>query len=242
MNSGIRDNFPPSVVLALRERVNGHCSNPGCGCPTLGPNADSGKATRIGVAAHITAASPGGPRYDSSLTSEERSSIANGVYLCENCARRIDVDPLAFPVGLLLDWKRRAEEKADAALGRPHHPTPAPPPADTDAAFFMCPHCHTAISDGQTVCLGCRGQVLLGATVEERKIAMGAGAMSIGFPTLWLYDKLGIPLIDAHAGSSGMFPLIVGGILALAGGVFAVVLVERYWRQRSPRVFVQRLV
>ena len=40
------------------------------GSATAGPLDDPAKAVNIGVAAHITAASPGGPRFDDTLTSE----------------------------------------------------------------------------------------------------------------------------------------------------------------------------
>src|SRR4051812_16178668 len=40
------------------------CSNPACRKPTSGPLEDPAKAINIGVAAHITAAAPDGPRYN----------------------------------------------------------------------------------------------------------------------------------------------------------------------------------
>lgn len=52
-------------------------------------------ATNAGVAAHITAASPGGARYDAALTPEARADIGNGIWLCQNHARLIDNDELA---------------------------------------------------------------------------------------------------------------------------------------------------
>ena len=67
------------------------------------------KSTSTGIAAHITAASPGGPRYDVSLTAEARYGVANGIWLCETCARRIDSDKGSFPVGVLLCWKTDSE-------------------------------------------------------------------------------------------------------------------------------------
>ncbi|MBU5676819.1 hypothetical protein KQI88_10350 [Alkaliphilus sp. MSJ-5] len=45
----------------MAKRVAYICSNPGCGKLTSGPHSDSSKASIIGVAAHITAASKGGP-------------------------------------------------------------------------------------------------------------------------------------------------------------------------------------
>ena len=68
------------------------------------------------MAAHITAASPGGPRYDPSRTPEERRSVANGIWLCQNCAHLIDTDKDRFSVDILRLWKAQSEEAARQAL------------------------------------------------------------------------------------------------------------------------------
>lgn len=68
------------------------------------------------MAAHITAAAPGGARYDPQLTSAERSSIENGIWLCQTHARHIDVDPVRFPAAVLQRWKTDAEFWADVDL------------------------------------------------------------------------------------------------------------------------------
>jgi hypothetical protein len=75
----MRDDFPQKTKETLAKRVAYHCSNPECKMLTIGPNSDKDKASNIGVAAHITAASEGGPRYDTSITSEQRASINNGI-------------------------------------------------------------------------------------------------------------------------------------------------------------------
>ncbi|GJP28818.1 hypothetical protein NJB18091_15650 [Mycobacterium marinum] len=66
----------------------------------------------IGEAAHITAASPGGPRYDPELTSEERRNITNGIWCCRNCGKLIDSDHTGYSVELLRGWKLEAERRA----------------------------------------------------------------------------------------------------------------------------------
>lgn len=73
----------------------------------------------IGVAAHITAAASGGPRFDASLAAEERRSAVNGIWLCQNHAKEVDDDVVRFPAELLRAWKRHAEEDARAMLGVP---------------------------------------------------------------------------------------------------------------------------
>ncbi len=73
----------------------------------------------IGVAAHICAASPGGPRFDASQTKEQRKSIENGIWLCNGCAKLIDDDEARFPVQELVRLKREAEQRAQAELALP---------------------------------------------------------------------------------------------------------------------------
>ena len=87
------------------------CSCPDCRLPTAGPDADDG-VTNIGVAAHISAASPGGPRYDETLTPERRSDISNGIWLCQTHAKLIDDDELIYTRSVLRDWKDTAEHMA----------------------------------------------------------------------------------------------------------------------------------
>ncbi len=71
------------------------------------------------MAAHITAASPGGPRFDPSLTVEQRSSAENGIWLCQNHGKLVDSDEERFSIALLRDWKTTAEREADTRLGKP---------------------------------------------------------------------------------------------------------------------------
>jgi hypothetical protein len=111
-----RDDFKKPVRSAVAQRVALRCSNPNCEKLTSGPSADPARALNIGVAAHITAASPGGPRFDGVLTSEERSGIDNAIWLCQNCAALIDRDDIRFTVELLRSWKLRAERAAATAL------------------------------------------------------------------------------------------------------------------------------
>ena len=67
---GTRDDFNPEVKDILAKRVGTRCSNPNCRQTTSGPREDPRKVLNIGVAAHITAASTKGPRYDHALSAE----------------------------------------------------------------------------------------------------------------------------------------------------------------------------
>ena len=111
-----RDDFTSKTKEILAKRVGFLCSNPTCNKHTVGPNSDEEKATSIGVAAHITAASVGGPRYDENLLEAERTYIKNGIWLCSSCSVLIDRDVERFPTELLIEWKTKAEDKIKAAL------------------------------------------------------------------------------------------------------------------------------
>jgi hypothetical protein len=51
------------------------------------------------------------------VTPEQRASAVNGIWLCQNCAKEVDNDPVAFPVAVLQDLKSRAELAAQKNLG-----------------------------------------------------------------------------------------------------------------------------
>ncbi len=108
----MRDDFTDHTKEMLARRVGYRCSNPGCRKLTSGPQVDPTKALNIGVAAHIAAASPGGKRYDSTMSPKERKSINNGIWLCQNCAKLVDNDEHRYPTSLLLGWKSSAEQAA----------------------------------------------------------------------------------------------------------------------------------
>ena len=106
-----RDDFSYKTKSMLAKRVGYLCSNPLCGCATVGPQRNGGGIISIGVAAHICAAAPNGPRYDAIMTPMERRSINNGIWLCQSCARLIDVESDRYTVSLLKKWKEVAEQK-----------------------------------------------------------------------------------------------------------------------------------
>lgn len=111
-----RDDFSKSTIEILAKRVTYCCSNPECRKATAGPNVNKNGYTNIGVAAHIKAAAPGGPRYDSNMTSQERSDITNGIWLCQSCSKLIDADPARYPVECLIEWKDLAEKTSQKAI------------------------------------------------------------------------------------------------------------------------------
>lgn len=114
----MRDEFSPSVKQTVANRVNLMCSNPDCRAGTGGPQLDPSKALNLGVAAHISAASPQGPRFDESMSNEDRKHADNAIWLCQNCAKLVDSDVARFPIRLLRKWKEAAEFAALSTLGK----------------------------------------------------------------------------------------------------------------------------
>lgn len=107
-----RDEFPPAVRATLGRRASWICSNPGCRGLTCFPaESDDEKAVYRGKAAHITAAAPKGPRYDASMSEDERKSISNAIYMCTQCAELIDQNNgIDYAVDTLKGWKAAHEE------------------------------------------------------------------------------------------------------------------------------------
>ena len=112
----MRDDFSAKIKDLLARRVGFRCSNPGCRHPTSGPQVDPSAAVNVGVAAHITAASPEGPRYDPTLTREQRAAPENGIWLCQTDGKLVDNDRERYTVEELRGWKERAETTAAREL------------------------------------------------------------------------------------------------------------------------------
>jgi hypothetical protein len=105
----MRDDFDKPTKETLARRVSYHCSI--CWSLTSGPQMEPTKSVSIGVAAHISAASLGGPRYDPALSPDTRKSIQNGVWLCQNCAKLVDNDTRRYTTDKLREIKNQAENR-----------------------------------------------------------------------------------------------------------------------------------
>lgn len=108
----MRDDFSRKTVELLAKRAGNVCSNPNCRRSTFGAAADPDKWINIGSAAHITAAAPGGPRYDPLLTPQQRCHHSNGIWLCATDAKIVDSDATHFTVEKLHEWKKVAEQRS----------------------------------------------------------------------------------------------------------------------------------
>ena len=113
----MRDDFSANVRKHLERRVASVCSKPGCGRITAGPHSSNpSQSVSVGEAGHITSAAPKGPRHDKSLTSAQRASASNGIWLCSACHGIVDSDHAPFSAETLREWKAGAEARAREAL------------------------------------------------------------------------------------------------------------------------------
>lgn len=112
------DRFKQSVVLTLARRAANRCSNPDCGAITSGPTDAPDGAVNVGETAHIYGANPGSARYAPDMVSADRSAITNAIWLCGNCHKLIDDDPMKYPAGLLFEWQREHERRIAEQVGK----------------------------------------------------------------------------------------------------------------------------
>ncbi len=114
------DDFSPVTIRDLQKRAAFICSNPSCRSLTIAPSCENEEDyIYIGIASHITASALKGPRYDPDITSKQRRSIANGIFLCSSCAIMIDKNNgQDFSVALLREWKKTHEEWIRANLNK----------------------------------------------------------------------------------------------------------------------------
>ncbi len=109
--------FTKATTEILSKRAGLLCSNPDCRVATAGPTIEDGKYTSIGEAAHIYGARPGSARFDAAMTDSARAEITNSIWLCTNCHRQIDRDPLRYPASLLYRWREDHERFCASRLG-----------------------------------------------------------------------------------------------------------------------------
>lgn len=102
------NNFTRPIRDKLAQSVAYRYSKPDCRVPTIGPRANNKDSDSIGRAAHICAASSGGPRFDPYLSPEQIRSFENGIWLCANHASEIDSDYSRYSKADLLTWKEQA--------------------------------------------------------------------------------------------------------------------------------------
>lgn len=112
------DRFKQSIIVTLAKRAANQCSNPDCNAITSGPAALPHESINVGEAAHIFGAHVGAARFEPSMSSAERSSISNAIWLCSTCHKLIDDDPIRHPTGLLFEWQKLHESNIAARVGK----------------------------------------------------------------------------------------------------------------------------
>ncbi|MEA9391656.1 hypothetical protein SJI19_14060 [Acerihabitans sp. TG2] len=241
------DVFIEKTKRAIQDRAGNRCSNPDCRVLTSGPNAHPEKSTKTGVAAHITAASPGGARFDPSLTTEQRRSAENGIWLCQTCAHFIDTDYLNYPVQRLYEWKFQAEFDAECEIKRLPKKTSSTDGSrsrENQEEGWICPFCGTVVGLGKFVCLGCHAEVVPGLTknerVEQAKTGMMAGfALSAIFLYIlpsWILSYFELSI--SFSGNRFLFLFIfISAIITFACGRVFVYFSEKSRMQNPPRFF-----
>jgi hypothetical protein len=115
----VRDNFTQRTIETIAKRAGYLCSNPECRSPTVGAALGHEGTVNVGVAAHITAAAAGGPRFDPLITQQERRHQSNGIWACQTHGKLIDSDSEHFTVEMLRKWKQTAEEQSFRAIVAP---------------------------------------------------------------------------------------------------------------------------
>lgn len=117
-NKSNRDEFLKNIKEKLAKRAGFKCSFPDCNAQTTGPSYESDDSvSNVGVACHIEAAAPGGSRFNSTMTKMQRSSIENGIWLCQTHAKLIDSDRVTYSVEVLKQYKKKHEEKMKGLIG-----------------------------------------------------------------------------------------------------------------------------
>jgi hypothetical protein len=113
-----QDRFKQAIIQKIAQRAANHCSNPTCNAITSGPSAEPEASVNVGEAAHIYGANPGSARYDPEMQPSERSAISNAIWLCGNCHKLVDNDPVRYPAGLLFEWQREHEHNIADLVGK----------------------------------------------------------------------------------------------------------------------------
>ena len=112
-----RAEFSAATRKIIAERAGYQCSALNCGRLTVGPGPVEAQVISTGMAAHIYAASPGGPRGTGGLSATERSEPENGIWCCYSHGKAIDSDTgNAFSAAQLKAWKRLHEARKSAEM------------------------------------------------------------------------------------------------------------------------------
>jgi hypothetical protein len=112
-----RADFSAATRTVIAQRAGYQCSVLNCGRLTVGPGQGPQGVLSIGMAAHIFAAAPRGPRGSGGLSREELCSPENGIWCCYDHGKLIDAaEGREFTAVELQAWKRLHEARKAAEL------------------------------------------------------------------------------------------------------------------------------
>lgn len=98
-------------------RSGNKCAYPDCGADlTIDSKADGDRPKATGKVAHISAASPGGARYDPAMSKAERGSAENLIYLCGPHHDAVDAQLEYHTRAFLLEAKSAHERAVERAV------------------------------------------------------------------------------------------------------------------------------
>ncbi|MTE17025.1 hypothetical protein [Nocardia aurantiaca] len=113
----VRDRVPLAQEKVVIARSGNKCAYPSCGLDlTIDPQHSGDQPKATGKVAHIAAASPGGPRYNASMTKDQRGSAENLIYLCGPHHDAIDSQLHHHTTAFLLDAKQSHEQAVERAV------------------------------------------------------------------------------------------------------------------------------
>lgn len=101
--------YKPTTIRRLDKLSGNQCAEPSCQKKLI---AEDGQSI-ISKICHIEAASKNGPRWNSTMTDDERRDFSNLILLCDEHHTIIDnkINEAKFPVALLKQWKSAHETK-----------------------------------------------------------------------------------------------------------------------------------
>lgn len=111
-----RPDLPRPVVSFVWMRSGGRCAFPSCNKP-LWKDLLTNKKVNTGLIAHIVSWTPTGPRGDAVFSANLAKDPGNLMLLCPTHHDLVDDHPDAYPRDLLLDYKRRHEERIETLTG-----------------------------------------------------------------------------------------------------------------------------
>lgn len=92
---------------------------------------------------------------------------------------------------------------------------------------IQCPHCHTAVPTGATVCTGCHGEVVYGIPTELKNLLMVVGGLGGGYVGWTLFRLFFNPTRTNPEYGIGVTFLAIGALVAV---IALLVLVGKFYR------------